>query len=78
MCSENGQPFISTYNDFLRKAFLPIIRHPISQSQFPDGQPIEDFHREDFINCYDEQNKINNKNLLFFSKNKRKIFNKSR
>ncbi|MEH1965309.1 hypothetical protein [Nostoc sp.] len=65
MCSENGQPFISTYNDFLRKALLPIIRHPISQSEFPDGQRIEDFHR-DFINCYDEQNKINNK-IYYFS-----------
>lgn len=60
MCSENGRPFISDYNNFLRKALLPIIRHPISQSEFPDGQRIEDFHR-DFINCYDEQNKINNK-----------------
>lgn len=59
-CSENGRPFISDYNNFLRKALLPIIRHPISQSEFPDGQRIEDFHR-DFINCYDEQNKINNK-----------------
>ncbi|MDK2407799.1 hypothetical protein QHH11_02720 [Aphanizomenon sp. PH219] len=66
MCSENGQSSISTYNDFLRKAWLPIIRQPSSKSQFPSIHLVSEDYNRNFISGYENQNKIDNRSDYFY------------
>ncbi|WP_242063017.1 CHAT domain-containing protein [Nostoc sp. FACHB-145] len=68
MCSEDGQPFISNYNNFLRKAMLPIIRQPRSSSEFPNiyiAREDKDYNNN-FIRGYEEITRIDNKDDYFY------------